>query len=125
MSNLDRISATDDVKGFSAAVKASEAMLRANDPRFRKDPDSMAPGAGGGVTILINTAIEGADDIRFAEVGGAVEAEAAELIERRRHPGPPATLKAVEDAVEGAAAEAGNDVAAEAEGKEIDEASIF
>ena len=82
LKNLDRISNTDDVRGLNAAEKASEAMLRANDPRFRKDPDSMT-GAGSGVTIIIKSEIPAPSGNRFVEGGGMIDAEAVEVLSGR------------------------------------------
>jgi len=83
MKNLDRISRTRDTRGYNAAVKASEAMLRANDPRFRKDPDAMTPGVGGGVTIIVKTGNETPSGLGFAGSGGVIDAEAVEVLESR------------------------------------------
>ncbi len=82
MKNLDRVSRTRDVRGFNAAVKASEAMLRANDVRFRKDPDSMTPG-GGGITIIVQGSVPAPSGDRFDQGGGVIDAEAVTVLEGR------------------------------------------
>jgi len=79
---LDRISSTRDVKGFNAAVRASEIILSANDERFKKVKEGGGPG-GFGVQIIVESGIPAPLVTTFMQQGGEVTPEAAISIESR------------------------------------------
>ena len=80
--NLDRISVTDDVRGYNAAVKASEIILSANDERFKKVKDNTGPG-GFGVIINVTSGIPSPEITTFEQHGGVIDDAAVEAIESR------------------------------------------